>query len=187
MIILRTESPTNCVSVNGGGKDFSFPSVQTVSPIHPASRSVGYTCCFPGDKADGAWSWSLTSAQGQLCYYMTGWLSVIHVCDSKIVTNFPDKDRSRDSAVGIATGHRLDDRLVGDRVPVRARFSPLHVVLTGSGPTQPLIKWVPGTLPPGVKRPGHEADHSPPTRAKVNNTWIYASFPPLRLHGVALN
>jgi hypothetical protein len=33
------------------------------------------------------------------------------------------------------------------------------------GPTQRLIQWV-----PGVERPGHEADHSPPSSADVKNT-----------------
>jgi hypothetical protein len=37
------------------------------------------------------------------------------------------------------------------------------------GPTQPPIKWVPGSLFPGVKGLGHEADHSPLSRAEVKN------------------
>jgi len=28
------------------------------------------------------------------------------------------------------------------------------------GPTQPTVKWVPGALSPGVKRPWNVADHS---------------------------
>jgi hypothetical protein len=35
------------------------------------------------------------------------------------------------------------------------------------GPTQPLILWVPVALTPGVKQPGREAGHSPPTSAEV--------------------
>jgi hypothetical protein len=31
---------------------------------------------------------------------------------------------------------------------------------------------------PGVKLPGHEADHSPPTSAEFKKTWIYTSIPP---------
>jgi hypothetical protein len=37
------------------------------------------------------------------------------------------------SSVGIATGYGLDGRGVGVRVPVGTRFSPLHIVQTGSG------------------------------------------------------
>jgi hypothetical protein len=36
-----------------------------------------------------------------------------------------------------------------------------------SGPTQPPIQWVPGALSLGVKRPGSEADYSPPSSAEV--------------------
>jgi hypothetical protein len=35
------------------------------------------------------------------------------------------------------------------------------------GPTQPPIQWVPEVLTLGVKRPGREADHSPPSIAEV--------------------
>jgi len=35
------------------------------------------------------------------------------------------------------------------------------------GPTQPHIQWVPGSLTPGVRRPGRKADHSPPSSAEV--------------------
>jgi hypothetical protein len=37
------------------------------------------------------------------------------------------------------------------------------------GPTQPPIQWVPGDLFLGVKRPGREADHSPPSSTEVKN------------------
>jgi hypothetical protein len=38
---------------------------------------------------------------------------------------------------------------------------------TALGPTQPPIQWVPGALSLGVKRPGREADYSPPSSAEV--------------------
>jgi hypothetical protein len=41
--------------------------------------------------------------------------------------------------------------------------------------TTPPIQWVPGTLSVGVKRPGHESDHSPPSSAEVKNAWSYTS------------
>jgi hypothetical protein len=34
-------------------------------------------------------------------------------------------------------------------------------------------KWVAGAFSLGVKWPGHEADHSPPSTAEVKNTWSY--------------
>jgi hypothetical protein len=40
------------------------------------------------------------------------------------------------------------------------------------GPTQPPIQGV-----PGVKQPGREADHSPPTSAEVKKTCVYTSTP----------
>jgi hypothetical protein len=39
---------------------------------------------------------------------------------------------------------------------------------TALGPTQTPIQWVAGALYLGVKRPGLEADHSPPSSAEVN-------------------
>jgi hypothetical protein len=39
----------------------------------------------------------------------------------------------------------------------------------------------------GVKRPGREADHSPPASVEVKKMWIYTSTQPIRLHGVVLN
>jgi hypothetical protein len=38
---------------------------------------------------------------------------------------------------------------------------------TALRPTQPPIQWVPGALSMGVKWPGRESDHSPPSSAKV--------------------
>jgi hypothetical protein len=85
--------------------------------------------------------------------------------------------RSRDSAVGTATAYGLDDRGVGNRVPVGSR-----IFSTSSGPamgpTQPPIQWVPGALSLGVKRQGREADHSPPTSVEVRKMWFYTSTPP---------
>jgi hypothetical protein len=55
------------------------------------------------------------------------------------------------------------------------------------GPIHPPIQWVPGASSLGAKRPGREADHSPPSVAEVKNAWIYASHPSTRLHGVVLD
>jgi hypothetical protein len=45
------------------------------------------------------------------------------------------------------------------------------------GPTQPPIQWVPGALSLGIKQPGHEANHSPPSSAEVENAWSHTSTP----------
>jgi hypothetical protein len=87
-------------------------------------------------------------------------------------------ERSRDSSVGIALGYGLDDR--GSRV----RFLASRTVLVS---TQPAIQWVLGALSLGVKRPGREADHSPPSSAEVKE-WVelYLHFP-IRLRGMVLS
>jgi hypothetical protein len=84
---------------------------------------------------------------------------------------------SRDSVVGIATGYGLDDRGVAIRVPVGSRIlsSPCPDRLWGPPNLLSNGNW--GLFPPGVKRPGYEADHSPPS-AEVKKIWMYTSTPP---------
>jgi hypothetical protein len=62
-----------------------------------------------------------------------------------------------------------------------------NVSMPALEPTQPPIQWISGALSIGVKRPGREADHSPPSSAEVKNAWNYTSTPPIRLHGVVLS
>jgi hypothetical protein len=54
------------------------------------------------------------------------------------------------------------------------------------GPTHPPVQWVRGDLSLEVKRPGREADHSPPSSAEVECVELYFHSP-IRLHGVALS
>jgi hypothetical protein len=54
----------------------------------------------------------------------------------------------------------------------------LHVVQTGSGVHPTSYTMGTGSYFPGVKRPGREVDHSPPTSAEVKKMWIYTSTPP---------
>jgi hypothetical protein len=76
-------------------------------------------------------------------------------------------DYSWDSSVGIVTGYGLDCR---GSVPDRGEIILFSIASRPTfGPTQPPIKWIPGAPSPGVKRPGREADHSPPSSAKVKN------------------
>jgi hypothetical protein len=66
----------------------------------------------------------------------------------------------------LALGYGLDDRgsILGGCWEF---FSNITASRTALGPTQPPIQWVPGGLSLGVKRPGREADHSPPSTAEV--------------------
>jgi hypothetical protein len=58
--------------------------------------------------------------------------------------------RSWGSAVGIATGYRLDENWVGVRVPVGTRIFPFHVVQTGSGAhSVPYLMGIAGSFPRG--------------------------------------
>jgi hypothetical protein len=65
--------------------------------------------------------------------------------------------------------YNVEDRMIGVQFPAGAvNFSLRHRVKTGSG-THPAScpVCVPGALSLGVKRPGREADHSPPSSAEV--------------------
>jgi hypothetical protein len=64
-------------------------------------------------------------------------------------------------------GYGLDDRGFRVRFPEGAGNFSLHRVQNGSGPTQPPIQCVPGALSLRAKRPGREADNSPPSSAEV--------------------
>jgi hypothetical protein len=71
------------------------------------------------------------------------------------------------------------------RIRTRVQYSSHfgHIFITNSvsrpalGPTQPPIHWVPGALSLGVKRPGREADHSPPSRSEVGQRMCGAISP----------
>jgi hypothetical protein len=73
--------------------------------------------------------------------------------------------RSRDSSVGTTTGYWLDG------LDSRHRKSFLFSTASGPdlGPIQPPVQWIlgAGVFPRGVKRPGRETDHSPPSSAEV--------------------
>jgi hypothetical protein len=94
-----------------------------------------------------------------------------------LVCVFVQREReSCDSSVGIALSYGLDDR--GSWVQFQAGLG-ISLFTTASrtalGPTQPPIQWVTGALSLGVKRPGREADQSPPSSAAVKNAWSYTS------------
>jgi hypothetical protein len=62
-----------------------------------------------------------------------------------------------------------------------------QIIQTGSGVHPTSYPMGTGGSSPGVKRPGREADHSPPASAEVQKMWICTSIPPIRLEGLVLN
>jgi hypothetical protein len=77
--------------------------------------------------------------------------------------------RCTNSSVGIATGW--------GSIPGKGNILLFTVAsIPAQGPTQPSIQWVRGIISPGVKRPGREADYSPPSSAEVKNC---GAIPPL--------
>jgi hypothetical protein len=99
--------------------------------------------------------------------------------------------------------HTQLTRLRAGRAGFESRLGQgLFVFATASrpvaGPTQPPIQWVAGALFLGLKRPGCEANRSPPSVIKVKNTWTHISTPlyifmtgclikhRIRIHGVVL-
>jgi hypothetical protein len=54
------------------------------------------------------------------------------------------------------------------------------------GPTQPPIQWLPRELSLPIKWPENEADHSPPSSAKVKECVEIHLHSPIRLQGVVL-
>jgi hypothetical protein len=87
--------------------------------------------------------------------------------------------RSRESSVGIATGHR-------GSIPDRDKVIFSIGSRRGLGPTPPPIQWAPGAISLGVEGPEREADHSPPSSAKVRTVELYLHSP-IYLHDVVLN
>jgi hypothetical protein len=80
-------------------------------------------------------------------------------------------------------GYGLDDR--GSRVRFPGGlgiflFTTASRTVLGPTPSYPM-----GTS--GVKRPGREADHSPPSSADVKECVELYPTPPIRLHGVVLS
>jgi hypothetical protein len=95
---------------------------------------------------------------------------------------------SRDSSAGTALGCRMDDWGSRVRVPAGAgNFSFLHCVQTGSGAHPASYPMGTRGFSLGVKRPGREADNTPPSSAEVKNAWGCISILPIRFHGVVLS
>jgi hypothetical protein len=78
---------------------------------------------------------------------------------------------SRGSSGSIVSDYGLDDWAIEVRSPTGADFSSSPCVQTGSGAAHPASypMGTGGSFPGGKARPGHDADHSPPSSAEVKN------------------
>jgi hypothetical protein len=87
--------------------------------------------------------------------------------------------RSRDGSVGTATGYELNGR---GSIPGLGK---IFLFSTGFrpaiGPTQTHSQWVREAISLGIKWPGREADHLPPSSAAVNNGGAIPPLPPMSL------
>jgi hypothetical protein len=99
---------------------------------------------------DGMWR-HVTSCY-LFCDVMMGWIYVVKESDSLVAGR---------QKYGSSRTDRVRNFLFS------VYFRPL------TRPTQPPIQWTPGALSPGVKLPGRETDHPPPTSAEVKKTFIY--------------
>jgi hypothetical protein len=72
-------------------------------------------------------------------------------------------------------GYGLDDRVFESRQGL-GMFLFAAASRPSRGPTQTPIQREPGALFLGVKWPGREAYHSPPTSAEVRNKWSYTHY-----------
>jgi hypothetical protein len=108
-----------------------------------------------------------------LTYLLTYLLFLIYERSLHSVTNWLQRHicfhietyKSRDSSVGIALGYGLDDR--GSRVRFPGGGGGWEFF---SSPPRPERLWGPPSISngyQGVKRPGREADHSPPSSIEV--------------------
>jgi hypothetical protein len=107
-----------------------------------------------------------------LSVHMCLWVSLaVHPENIKTISIVYTNVISQGSSGSIVSDYRLDDRAIEVRSPAKAKdFSSNLCVQTGSG-AHPASCTM-GTRCPflgGKARPGRDADHSPPSSAKVVN------------------
>jgi hypothetical protein len=124
----------------------------------------------------------------KLMLYITYSLQIDRTNCPRYYKILPKFLKSRDSSVGIALGCGLDYRGSTVRFPAgTGNFSLHRRVQNGSGAHPASYPTLTRGSFPGGRAAGHEADHSPPSSAKVKNAWSYTSAPPIRLHGAVLS
>jgi hypothetical protein len=93
-----------------------------------------------------------------------------------------------DPQIGVAIAQSNSDRQQARRLEIDSWPGQEIFIYFTVGPTQPAIQWKTegGGLPPEVKRPEHEADHSPQLGPRLRIVGLYLHST-ICLHGIMLN
>jgi hypothetical protein len=156
--------------------DSEVAEVQTrFSAIHSWRSAISRLLPADGRQVSGAYN--LTRRRTMYTYSFKTWAMTHEIQAYGFDFNILCLNRvSRDSSVSIVTRLRVGQPELDFRPGLRC-FSLRYSVQTGSGAHPALSQLVP-RVSPWVKRPGREADHSPPPSAEVKNAWRCISTPP---------
>jgi hypothetical protein len=118
--------------------------------------------------------WELVGENPRPCHFFPLQIPITWLRNE--VTGFRVINCRWGSVVGIETGYAAGRLRGRSSSPCRVKnFLFSKSFRPGLWLSQPTIQFVLGAVSPGVKRPRHEADHSPPASAEVKKMWIYTS------------
>jgi hypothetical protein len=163
----------------GAGNFSLHHRVQNGSGAHPASYQMGTRGSVslwvkqPSCEADHS-----PPSSGEIKEWLELYLHPKYVFMEWCLVKHRDSFTFTFSSVGIALATSWTIGVLGFDSRWGLGLSLFTIVSrTAMRPTQPPIKWVSGALSLAVKRPGREADHSPPPIVEVKNVWSYTSIP----------
>jgi hypothetical protein len=154
-------------------------SVRTVSTwltLNPASKTVMPP--QPLAHVDSSWWLQVGAAQGHyregLCdAIQSGYRSTLNAC---LLSDSGNSITNGRRLQNDGYSHGLDGRSL---IPGRGKtyFSTQPASWPVLDPTPPPLHWVPGDFFSGIKRPGCEADNSPPSNVEVKNGGVITPLP----------
>jgi hypothetical protein len=138
----------------------------TLGPVHSSTYATGYL--YRGGKGSEGWEAFHISSHSWSCE-----LPLVRLLALSMSVCHTEKLQAHAYGFGSGSLTVSSSYSKGPGFAIRQDIPFSSSSRPALAPTQPPIYWV-----PGAKRPGSEADHSPPTSAEVKNTWIYTSTPP---------
>ena len=106
------------------------------------------------------------------------WVHIFLLVRTDIDSGLTKPKKSRVNVLGVMTEQSRVWFSAGTR-----DFSLFQFMRRALGPTKPPIQWV-SVFFLGLKRPGHDVDHSSPLNAEFKNKWSYTSIHPICLRDV---